>query len=412
MTAPHALIAAMLLLPSAAAAHSLAAAIPPGPATLKIVEHQGWTEIEVVAVEGDPESVTILSGHLPGAWCIPLTYRTLFQSLPGSGDLTASAYAKTGIIGARVAVIPPQPDLRRTLQHVVLQSDLWKNLYGGPWALDYKPNFASYLMTEPERITRRNVDAWIRLCKATGLVQIDWVYCFRFGDYVPLPELYPGGWNDVTYIIERLRSAGIRSILHTYSFAIDRAAKQFRDRRTKAGPQVYRLPTDAGLLDEVAGHLAAAIDLAGFDGVYFDALDWAAQIEGREWGWYWAGRFVHETGRRLKNPNIIVETAMFGASIWPVASRYVSLDYKGPDWRTFVTQHVTALRPEYLLPPTLGWMPIDGTEDVEDIRFLLTRAREAGASISWRNLTPSSYAAREPIRRSAELLRSAGVSAP
>jgi hypothetical protein len=408
----HALIAAMLVVPSVVAAHSLEAAIVPSSAKLKVVEYQGWTEIEVVSVDGKPASITLLSGHLTGAWCIPLNYRTRVQSLPGSGDLNASAYAETGIVGARVAVVPAQPDIRRILQQVVAASDLWKNRYGGPWALDYKPNFASYLMTERERITRRNVDAWISLCKATGVMQIDWVYCFRFGDYVPLPELYPGGWADVTYIVEKLRAAGIRSILHTYSFAIDRAAKQYRDPRTKAGPQAYRLPTDAALLDEIAGNLAAAIDLAGFDGVYFDALDWAAQIEGREWGWYWAGRFVHETGKRLKRPNLIVETAMFGAAIWPVASRYGSLDYKAPDWRTFVDQHVAALRPEYLLPPTLGWMPIDGTDDVEAISFLLNRAREAGAGISWRNLTPSTFAAHESIRQAAERLRAAAVSGP
>jgi hypothetical protein len=326
--------------------------------------------------------------------------------------LVATAHAQTGIVGARIAVVPPQPDIRHVLQDVIAHSDLWLNHYGGPWALDHVPNFDSYLMTLPDGITRDNVDAWIRLCKAVGVSQIDWVHSFRYGDYVPRPDLYPGGWDDVRFIVARLHRAGILSILHTYSFAIAPGASMFAQASTKPGPQSYRLPSTLALLDEIAGNLAAALDRGEFDGVYFDALDWAGLIQGRDWGWYWAGRFVHETGRRLKRPDLIVETAMFSASIWGVTSRYGSLDYEGTDWRSFVDRHAARLHPEYLLPSTMGWMPVDGTRSLADIDYLTLRARGSRAGISWRNLTPSSYERSEWVRRVAHHLKTLLSEAP
>jgi hypothetical protein len=359
--------------------------------TLKVSVHANWYEIEVLAVEGDPASVTFLQGRAEGAWCLPLNYRTRVVALPGSGVLNASAYAKTGIIGARVAVVPRQPDIRRTLAEVVGASELWKNGLGGPAALDHPDNGASYLMALPEPVTRTNVEAWIELCRRARINQIDWVHSFRYGDYAPRTDYYPNGWHDVAFLVETLRQAGIKSILHSYSMAIASDSPLAREAGAKSGPQGYRLPGDANLLDKVAAALAYAIDRGGFAGVYFDALDWANDVEGREWGWYWAARFVHETGSRLVRRDLMVETSMFGAAIWPVTSRYGALDYAGDDWKAFVDRHAKELHPEYLLWGTMGWMPTDGTRDVGHIDYLLNRAREVNSGVSWRGLTPRTF---------------------
>lgn len=372
--------------------------------TLAVRARPGWFEIEVLAVEGNPESVNFLDGHLEGAWCLPLNYRTRVAALPASGRLDATAFSRTGIVGARVAVIPRQDDMRQTLAAVVAASDLWKNSYGGPGALDHRPNFESYLMTLPEAVTRANVDAWIALCRRAKITQLDWVHAFRYGDYSPKSNLYPRGWDDVSYVTSRLRQAGIQSILHTYSMAIAQGSPLYSAPGTVRGPDQYRLPSTLEMLDAIAGNLAEAVNRGGFDGIYFDALDWANHIEGRQWGWYWAGRFVHETGKHLRKKDMIVETAMFGAAMWQVASRFGALDYPGDNWRNFVNHHAARLHPEFLLAGEMGWLPIDGTDDPADIDYALETAADAHAGISWRGLTPRGYAAGQWQRAAAERL--------
>lgn len=375
--------------------------IPDSEADVRVTEHDCWTELEVVAVKGNPDKVKFLKGNSPGAWCLPMNYLAQIQVHPASGVLDATAHKKTGIVGARVAVVPAQPQIRRALKEVMVASDLWLNKLGGPWK--NVPSSESYLMTLPQKCTRDTVDDWIRLCHQVRITQLDFVHSIRYGDYQPWLDLYSNGWDDVRFVTDRLRAAGIKPLLHTYSFVVEAGSElKFID-ESKPHLNHRRIPTSGRLLDEIANKLAIAVERGGFDGIYFDALDYAGEIEGAEWGWYWSRRFVHEVGRRLERPDTIVETSMFGVGNWGVTSRLGSLDYK-PPWREYTDTLVKAYDPANLLAPTFGWFPIDEVEDLAEISYTLEAAQAAGAGCSWRHLTPESWAVSEKIRRMGRLI--------
>ncbi|MGI6087872.1 MAG: hypothetical protein ACOYCD_08035 [Kiritimatiellia bacterium] len=156
------------------------------------------------------------------ACALSLNLQTRVDALPGPQTrLAAQCYQKFGIVGAAVAVVGcPFAQMREILKQIVNAApDLPKSPRGGPWAMDARENFTSYLFGVA---TEETVDEWIELCRDFGMDQLH--FCgqqgFRYGDYLPEPKSFPHGMAGARKVVERLHQAGIMAGLHTMSFSI------------------------------------------------------------------------------------------------------------------------------------------------------------------------------------------------
>lgn len=159
------------------------------------------------------------------ACAMALNLRTNVHIVPQpSGRLQATAYARLGFAGAKVAVILcPQARLREVMKEVVSAADeLPQTRIGGPWALDSPANQGSYILECTGKVGEDQIDRWIHMLRELGISQLDF-HCgrsFRFGDYTPHPEVYPRGIDSVRAMTDRLHAANMLAGLHTYSFFI------------------------------------------------------------------------------------------------------------------------------------------------------------------------------------------------
>ncbi len=156
------------------------------------------------------------------ACAVSLNLRTRVDELPGpQSRLAARCYRRFGLTGAAVAVAAaPFHQLREILKTVVNAApDLPKSPRGGPWAMDARENYTSYLFGVA---TEETVDEWIGLCRDFGMDQLH--FCgqqgFRYGDYLPDPKTFPHGMAGARKVVDRLHQAGIMAGLHTLSFSI------------------------------------------------------------------------------------------------------------------------------------------------------------------------------------------------
>ncbi|MCX8052425.1 MAG: hypothetical protein N3B12_01340 [Armatimonadetes bacterium] len=205
-------------------------------AVIAVAEEKRYLRFEVVSVTGaDVEELVFLdiNTKLKGsrdekfALCaLALNLKTNVPALPGPMTRpTAICYAKTGLVGASCALIGcPRSELREAIKEAVNAApDLPHSSVGGPRALDFPPNRASYLFNFGG-LTEQTVDSWIKLAKDLGIPQIDFHggSSFRFGDCRPNPDWYPEGRASFKRVIDKLHEAGILAGLHTYAFFIDK----------------------------------------------------------------------------------------------------------------------------------------------------------------------------------------------
>ena len=209
---------------------------PGARAVLRVTEEERYFLFEVVEVQGDIEQLTFLDLRLelPGTLDEPfitcalgLNLRTNVPDLPGPMQRPrAMCYARTGLAGAKAALIAcPPAEMRGIMQEVVSAApDLPHSPLGGPWALDAPLNRGSYLFNFTD-CTEETVDDWIKLLQSIGFTQLDFhgSQSFRFGDCEPNPALYPEGRKSLKRVIDRLHDAGIAAGLHTYAHFIDKA---------------------------------------------------------------------------------------------------------------------------------------------------------------------------------------------
>ena len=202
-------------------------------AVAKVTARPKHLVFEIESLDGAAEAVTF--GHVPltlagkpdepfAACALALNIQTRVGDLPGATSLlAATAYARFGIPGAKVAIIGcPQDQLRRAMQEAVAAApELPHSPLGGPWALDAPINRGSYLFNF-DGVTAKTADEWIALAKSLGMTQIDFHTgsSLRFGDCRPNPKRYPRGYADVKAAIDKLHAAGIQVGLHTYAFFI------------------------------------------------------------------------------------------------------------------------------------------------------------------------------------------------
>lgn len=162
----------------------------------------------------------------PVAACaMALNLRTNVPIVPQPSErLQATAYAKLGFPGAKVAIVLcPQPQLRDVMKEVVAAADeLPRTRIGGPWALDAPQNQGSYILECTGNVGEAQIDRWIHMLRELGISQLDF-HCgrsFRFGDYTPHPEVFPRGMDSVRAVTDKLHAAGMLAGFHTYAFFI------------------------------------------------------------------------------------------------------------------------------------------------------------------------------------------------
>ncbi|MHB0938485.1 MAG: hypothetical protein ACYC6A_18985 [Armatimonadota bacterium] len=250
-------------------------------AVLRVTEEERHFLFEVVEVQGDVEQLTFLDLRLdlPGtldeafiACALALNLQTNVPDLPGPMKRPrAMCYARTGLVGAKAALIAcPPGEMRGIMQEVVSAApELPHSPLGGPWALDAPLNRGSYLFNFTD-CTEETVDEWITLVKSIGFTQLDFhgSQSFRFGDCKPNPALYPEGRKSLKRVIDRLHDAGIAAGLHTYAFFID-----------KACPWVTPVP-DPRLGSDAVFTMAAPLDADATELPVLESTDGMSTITG------------------------------------------------------------------------------------------------------------------------------------
>lgn len=201
-------------------------------AVLRPTLHDAYLTLEVVSVSGDLDQLNFLYLPLdparhhdaPACTTLALSLQTQVHELPGPMNTPmATAHARFGIVGARVAlIVAPAADLRHILQQVMERENVPRSPLGGPWALDAEINRGSYLIDTEGELGEESVGDWIELAHNLGMRQIDLHTgkSMRFGDLVPNPERYPNGPAGVRNTVDRLHEAGLAAGLHTYAFFV------------------------------------------------------------------------------------------------------------------------------------------------------------------------------------------------
>jgi hypothetical protein len=206
-------------------------------AELLVTKAKDHINFKVKNVTGDPWSLTFMNVPLSlegmsyepfGACLLAMNLNTHVVQLPALQTLMkATCYSRLGMEGAEISMLGlPQKMVLPAIRDIVKGAEgIPFSDQGGAWAQMAKEGFGSYLMSGGGRLTEETVDEWIESCKSLGFNQIDnhgGGAFFKFGSFELNKEKYPDGWESFKRINEKLHEAGISSILHTYSFFIDK----------------------------------------------------------------------------------------------------------------------------------------------------------------------------------------------
>jgi hypothetical protein len=194
--------------------------------------------LKVKSVNGEAESLTFIDVPLslegmsyePFAACaLAMNLVTKVHQLPAlQTQLRATCYERLGMAGAEIALIGVAgnkilPVIREIMSN---SKEIPVSEKGGAWAQTFDGGYGSYLMNSG-RLTEKTADEWIEMCRSIGFNQIDnhgGGSFFKFGSFELNKENFPDGWASFKRINSRLHGAGISSILHTYSFFIDKTS--------------------------------------------------------------------------------------------------------------------------------------------------------------------------------------------
>lgn len=252
-------------------------------AGLKVESSPAGVVLSVESVPAEVASIRFLNLPLDlqglptevfGACVLSLNLITRVDALPVlQRDLQASAEAKFGMVGARVAIVAgPMGGMLEKLRTLLsTSSELPRCNVAGPWAPDVPFSHGSYLFNFGT-LVETNVTDWIESVRRVGFSQIDnhgGGSFFRFGDFELDRTKWPEGWDTFGRIVGRLHAEGIGSIFHTYAFFIDKRSKYVTpvpDRRLDAFRKfTLAEPVDATATEIVVNESTANLStLTGF----------------------------------------------------------------------------------------------------------------------------------------------------
>lgn len=121
------------------------------------------------------------------------------------------------------------------------------------------------------------------------------------------------------------------------------------------GVKMFVPDPNSDLFEMVAAKTAALCNEAGFDGIYFDALD------GEGWlgnPWHPGSRYVFEVWKRLQRPTLM-DYSTFRHHLWHLCSRIGSWDAPHRGYIAFIKEHMKRKQEHdrMLLPSYIGWWP-------------------------------------------------------
>lgn len=204
---------------------------------LEVSVHDRYMVVQVLSAEGaDFDRLVFLNipltlhGHISepfGACALALNPFTHVHELPTvQSRLEAACYPRFGVLGAKSALLgAPPSEMLPLLREVVGSAPELPSLRNaGAWAQGIPFNHGSYLFNFGT-LTADTVEEWIDMVRSLGFDQIDnhgGSRFFKFGALELDRAKWPEGWDTFKRIVARLHAAGIDSILHTYSFFIDK----------------------------------------------------------------------------------------------------------------------------------------------------------------------------------------------
>jgi hypothetical protein len=110
---------------------------------------------------------------------------------------------------------------------------------------------------------------------------------------------------------------------------------------------------ETALFNEIARHTAEIVNEAGFDGIYFDAIDGSDILAGEEYFWYYGTKFIFEVAKQLKRP-VGMEMSSMAHHWWHYRSRWQAWDRPVRGYKRFEDIHCAAIKSGRLfLPPVI-----------------------------------------------------------
>ncbi|NLV73361.1 MAG: hypothetical protein GXY52_01560 [Chloroflexi bacterium] len=207
--------------------------------TLQLGQHESYLTLRVLRAPAETERLQFcniplkLKGNVAepfGACAYALNLFTQVTELPTvQHHLQAACYRQFGVEGAEIALIAGEPKALLPVfrQAAAAASDLISLRNAGAWAQGVPFNHGSFLFNFGT-LTEETVDEWIATVKQLGFNQIDnhgGTKFFKFGSLELNRDKWPEGWTTYKRIVKKLHDAGIDSILHTYSFFVDRESE-------------------------------------------------------------------------------------------------------------------------------------------------------------------------------------------
>jgi hypothetical protein len=101
--------------------------------------------------------------------------------------------------------------------------------------------------------------------------------------------------------------------------------------------------TETKLFNDIARRTAEIINEAGFDGIYFDAIDGSDILAGEEYFWYYGTKFIFEVARQLKKP-VGMEMSSMSHHWWHYRSRWQAWDRPVRGYKKFEDIHSAAIK--------------------------------------------------------------------
>lgn len=245
-------------------------------------------------------------------------------------------------------------------------------------------------------------------------------------DTAEISLIHTGHYNSTRYVLwdeeiieftalgDHLLDKCIRGAFNTIP-AAHRAGTSGHNLKTAYG--IFLPDTDGPLFREVAQRTADIFNECDFDAFYFDALEAVRTLEGKEFDYYYATKFVYEVARRLKKAAGMEMSNMYH-TLWYVRSRQGAWDRPGRAYKKYLDRHAEVnriARGKTLLPQNLGWWHLGEncpskphmvdriTTDVYEYMGRIGLANDF--SLSFQSLTPDMFHECEEVRRFADAIR-------
>lgn len=188
-------------------------------------------------------------------------------------------------------------------------------------------------------------------------------------------------------------------------------------RNLKRKYNIFAPDVGGPLFDLVARNTAACANECGFDAFYFDALEGAHVLEGRDFEDYYCTRFVYQVAKYVGRPMGMEMSTMFH-NLWYVRSRMGTWDRPSRAHKRYIERHAEVNRlaqERSMLPQNLGWWyygqnlpsaPSEWERITTDVYETMGRLAAAyDFSLSFQGLTLQAYQSSPELQRYGDRIR-------